>query len=120
MGIGRTILAVVVAFSVAMLPIAGGVGQSLKSTGMMDMSVLGEMSAAQHMPDCCPPEAAPCDKANGDRMSMAACASTCCSFLVPASSALVVPSVPVETMPLLESHVFRSQSNNPPFRPPRV
>ncbi len=120
MGIGRTILAVVVAFSVAMLPIAGRAEQSVKSTGMMDMSVLGEMSAAQHMPDCCPPEAAPCDKANGDRVSMAACASTCCSFLAPASSALVVPSVPVETMPLLASHVFRSQSNSPPFRPPRV
>ena len=120
MGIGRTILAVVVAFSVAMLPIAGRAEQSVKSTGMMDMSVLGEMSAAQHMPDCCPPEAAPCDKANGDRVSMAACASTCCSFLAPASSALVVPSVPVETMPLLASHVFPSQSNSPPFRPPRV
>jgi len=120
MGIGRAILAAIVAFSVAMLPIAGGVGQSLKSTGMMDMSVLGEMSAAQHMPDCCPPEAAPCDKASGDRVSMAACASACCSFLVPASSGLVFPLVLTETMPSFASHVFNSQSSSAPFRPPRV
>jgi hypothetical protein len=120
MGIGRTILATIVAFSVAMLPMAASAAHSLKPTEMMDMSGSGDMSAFQDMPDCCPHEAPPCDKANCDRVSMAACASACCSFLMPASAGLVIPSALAETTPRLVSHVFRSQSSDAPFRPPRV
>ena len=118
MSIGRTILAVIVAFSVAMLPIARGTGESVKSTEMMEMS--DDMSVAQDMPDCCPPAVTPCDKAMGNRASMAACASTCCGFLMPASSSLVFPLVLIETMPSLANQVFCPQTSSPPFRPPRV
>jgi hypothetical protein len=120
MRIGRTILAAIVAFSVAMLPMAGSAEHSLKPTGMMDMSGSGDMSVSQDMPDCCPPAAAPCDKANCDPATMAACASTCCSFLIPTSAGLVIPLVLAETMPLLASHVLRSPSGSTPFRPPRI
>src|SRR6266851_2007859 len=106
MCIGRTILAAIVAFSVAMLPMAGSAGHSLKPTEMMDMSGSDDMSASQDMPDCCPPDAAPCDKANCDPVSMATCASACCSFLMPASTVLVFQLVLAETMPLLASHVL--------------
>ena len=126
MSISRTILVVIIAFSVAFLPIAGSAGHSLKRTEVMDMSVSADMSVSQHMsvfqymsvsqriPDCCPPQAAPCDKAK----SMAPCAFVCCGFLVPALSALKFPLILTETMPTLLSQVFRSRSSNPPFRPP--
>jgi hypothetical protein len=121
MGVGRTILAAIFAFSVAMLPIAGSAGYSLKPTDMMAMSGSGDdMSVAQDVPDCCPPEGTPCDKVNCDRVSMVACASTCCSFLVPASSGIMFPVVLSETMPSFESRIFRSQSSSAPFRPPRA
>jgi len=119
MGIGRTVLAVIIAFSVVFLPIAGSAGYSLLPE-VMDMSVSGymsvsrHMSVSQHIPDCCPPQAAPCDKAK----SMAPCASVCCSFVVPALSAPQFSPVLAETIPTLVSQVFRSQSSSPPFRPP--
>ena len=140
MGISRTILAVIIAFSVAFLPIAGSAAHSLQPTEVMDMSgsadmsiskhtsvseymsvfqpmpVFQHMSVSQRIPDCCPPEATPCDKAK----SMAPCASVCCSFLVPALSALNFPLILAETMPTLLGQVFRSQSSSPPFRPPCV
>jgi hypothetical protein len=120
MGIGRTILAAIVAFSVAMLPMAGSAAHSLKPTEMMDMPGSDDMSASQDMPDCCPHEAPPCDKANCDRVSMAACASACCSILMPASAGLVIPLVLAETMPWLTSQVLRSPLASTPFRPPRI
>src|SRR5260370_3681023 len=125
MGIGRTVLAVIIAFSVVFLPIAESAGHSVLLE-VMDMSVSGDMSVSQHMsvskymsvsrhiPDCCPREAAPCDKAK----SMAPCGSVCCSFVVPALSAPQFSLVLAETIPTLVSQVFRSQSSSPPFRPP--
>jgi hypothetical protein len=40
MGIGRTILPLVIALSVAMLPAAGGAGVSVKSPESADMSMM--------------------------------------------------------------------------------
>jgi hypothetical protein len=47
MGTGRTILAVLIALSVAILPAAGGVGVSVKSPEPADMSMMEDMT------DCC-------------------------------------------------------------------
>jgi hypothetical protein len=66
MSIGRTILALVVAMSVALLPAAAGAGVSVKSP------VQADMSAMEDMHDCCP-KANPCDKAMDDCGTMATC-----------------------------------------------
>ena len=67
MNVGRTIFALLIALSVAMLPAAGGVSAAVKSTEMADMSGMDDM-------DCCPQKANPCDKAMDGCSSMATCA----------------------------------------------
>ena len=112
MNLGRTILALLIALSVAMLPAAAGAGVGLKSADMTDMSAMGD--------DCCPPNADPCDKAMGDCSSMAACALKCFSFSGSLYSIVAFPSIPASLSPPFESNSFRSQTSSPPFRPPRV
>ena len=109
MNLGRTILALLIALSVAMLPAAAG---GLISNDMTDMSAMGD--------DCCPPKANPCDKAMGDCSSMAACALKCFSFSGSSYSIVAFPSIPASLSPPFESNSFRSQTSSPPFRPPRV
>ena len=114
MGVGRTILAVVVAVSVAWLPAATGASVQLKSTDMT------EMSASEPMDDCCPHAVMPCDKAMGDCASMAACMVNCLSYAGGMSSPLVYPVQLAALMPRFESGVLHSHTSSPPFRPPRV
>jgi hypothetical protein len=111
MGIGRTILAVVVAVSVAMLPVAGGATLNTKSS---------EMSVSEPMHDCCPDHDKPCDRTIDDCTSMAACALKCCNFTGSFFSELVLPPIPASTVPVLVTGAVHSQSGSPPFRPPRV
>src|SRR3979490_662571 len=110
MNLGRTILALLIALSVAMLPAAGGTGVGLKSADMTDMSAMGH--------DCCPPNSDPCDKAMGDCSSMAACALKCFSFSAALFSTVVFRSILPSVAPQFESHLFRSQIGSPPFGPP--
>jgi hypothetical protein len=107
--IARTILALLIAASVAMLPAAAGAGPKVKSTETAEMSV------SEPMDDCCPH---PCDKAVDDCLSMAAC--VCFGFATASFSQLVYPSAPASVMPAFASGVFHSQTGHPPFRPPRV
>jgi len=106
----RTLLAIVIAVSIGLLPVAGGMVFAGKSVAM---------SASQSMDDCCPPT--PCDKAPvDDCASMAACTLKCFSYapaglLVP----VYLPTLAVD-VPLLESAVSSSQIGTPPFRPPRL
>src|ERR1043166_3869435 len=109
MRIARTILALLIAASVAMLPAAAGAGLKVKSTETAEMSV------SEPMDDCCPH---PCDKAVDDCLSMAACA--CFGFATTSFSQLVYPSVLASMMPAFASGVFHSQTGHPPFRPPRA
>src|SRR3979411_2577499 len=83
MSTDRTILALLVSLSVAMLPVAAGAGVSSKSPDRADMSVTEDMSMTHDMSiaddtsmtegmhDCCPPMANPCDHAMDDCGSMA-------------------------------------------------
>ena len=84
MRIGRTILAVLVALSVAILPAVGAavVTQSAAPAGM---SMTDDM-------DCCPHKANPCEKAMEDCTAMATCALKCFNFAGTLSSAIVFPS----------------------------
>jgi hypothetical protein len=114
MALARTILAVLIAASVALLPAAGGAAFKLQP------SDAAEMSAAEPMHDCCPPDANPCGKAMDNCGSMAACALKCFSFAGGTSSLLQYPLTPAGLMPLFESDGFRPQTGSPPFRPPRI
>ncbi len=106
----RTIFALLIAVSVAMLPAAG--------TAKVKSQDAAEMSASEPMHDCCPPAANPCDK--DDCGSMAACASTCCVYASDIASPPVYPAMLADAMPLLSSGARPSQLGSPPFRPPRV
>ena len=121
MAFARTILALLIALSVALLPAASIAAFKFKSQEMT------EMSASEPMDDCCPHAASPCDKAMGDCASMAACtlnclcyAGGCLCYAGGLSSQLLYPVTLADTLPLFESGVLHSQRGSPPFRPPRV
>jgi hypothetical protein len=112
MPLARTIFALLIAVSVAMLPTAGAAAFKMTSQDAL------EMSASEPMHDCCPSAANPCDK--DDCGSMAVCASTCCVYASGVASPLVYPTVLADAMPLLSSGAWPSQLGSPPFRPPRA
>jgi hypothetical protein len=113
MSVGRTILALLVALSVAMLPAAAGAGVSVKSPAQADMSAMEDMH------DCCP-KANPCDKAMDDCGTMATCALKCFSFAGTSLSIIAFPSISAAMTAAFFSNPFSSQMGSPPFRPPRV
>ncbi len=120
MSIGRTILALLVSLSVAMLPAAAGAGVSSKSPHQADMSMTEDMSMPEDMHDCCPPKANPCDHAMDDCGSMATCVLKCFSFAGTSSSFITFPASFAKMIAPLEHNPFSSQTGAPPFRPPRV
>ena len=110
MSIGRTILVNSVAFSVAMLPIAGGMARAISH----------ETSLTAPQVDCCP-HGKPCEKKTNGCGSMAGCALKCSSFssAVPAPLAVALTASGLEK-PALVVQSFRSPSENPPLPPPRL
>jgi hypothetical protein len=120
MSIGRTILALLVSLSVAMLPAAAGAGVSAKSPHQADMSMTEDMSMTGDMHDCCPPKANPCDHAMDDCGSMATCVLKCFSFAGTSSEIIVFPATSVKMIAPFERNPFSSQTGAPPFRPPRA
>ena len=120
MSTGRTILALLVSLSVAMLPVAAGAGVSSKSPDQADMSMTEDMSVTEDMRDCCPPKANPCDHAMDDCGSMATCVLKCFSFAGTSYSIIVFPATFAKMIAPLEHNPFSSQTSAPPFRPPRV
>jgi hypothetical protein len=119
MSIGRTILALLVALSVAMLPAAASAGVSAKSPHQADMSTTEDMSMPEDMHDCCPPTN-PCDHAMDNCGSMATCALKCFSFAGTSFSIVVFPSTFARMIAPLERNPFSLQLGTPPFRPPRA
>jgi hypothetical protein len=112
MAFARTILALLIALSVAWLPAAGAAAFKFKSQEM------AEMSASEPM-DCCPSAADPC-KVMPDCASMAACMANCLGYAGGESSPLVYPMALAALMPVFESGILHSRATSPPFRPPRV
>ena len=107
----RTILALVTALSVAVLPAAGGAVVNAKSYD-------AEMIAAGSMDDCCPNNL--CDNVAHECGSMAICALHCFNFVGRESSPLVYPRSVRQFVPILESVDLCTQAASPPFRPPRA
>lgn len=113
MSTGRTIVALLIALSVAVLPAAASAGVSVKS---LEAAV---MSMTEDMPDCCPHKANPCEKAMDDCAAMATCALKCFSF-VGTSAIITFPSAFAKMTAPPSADPFLSQAGSPPFRPPRV
>ena len=111
MAFARTILALAIALSLAVLPAAGGAVVNAKSYA-------AEMIAAGSTDDCCPDNLS--DKAAHECGSMATCALHCFNFVGGQSSSLVYPRGIRHVVPILESVGFCTQTASPPFRPPRA
>lgn len=123
MNIARTIVAVFIAASVAMLPVAGGAlaaNSKDMSISSMGMTHSNDMSISMGMSDCCPHDSAPCYKTNSDCASMAACAGAVLSFCEPIFAHYVFPLVLADVLSAPDSRTLRSYMSSPPFRPPRV
>src|SRR5262249_4850530 len=112
MNAGRSILALVVALSVTLLPAASGAGVNAKPVELAGMSVM------EDMPDCCPHEADPCEQVMDHCGTMATCALKCFSF-VGTSAVITFPSASAKVTASFAASPFCSQAGSPPFRPPR-
>ncbi len=117
----HTILAFVIAWSVAMLPAAGSAIVGVKSTDTAmsaDLAMSAEMHAA--MDDCCPDRAKPCDQGSDGCQAMACCAVQAVGIASVAASQFEYPLVAGNPFPMLMDQAGPSHSGSPPFRPPRV
>jgi hypothetical protein len=110
MRILRTIVALLIALSVAMLPAAGGIAATAQS---VDMSMSASM-------DDCERSVMPCHKPMDDCQLMAACALKCFNFSGMTYSVMLFPIALADMTPSFSADPFRGQTSSPPFRPPRV
>ncbi len=118
MKVVRTIFAILIAVSVAVLPAAGVVA---KSSAMSDMAAMDhqDMVAMDGM-DCCPHQTSPSGKAMDESACMATCALHFFTSGGAAVSAIVFPTHHARLIWALSTNPFSSQTGSPPFRPPRV
>lgn len=119
MKVGRIILALLIALSVAVLPAARLV--VAKSIAMSDMADMGhqDMAAMEDM-DCCPHPVNPSDKATDKSACIAMCALSCFTFGAADVSAIIFPPHQAQLIWALATNPFDAQTGSPPFRPPRV
>jgi hypothetical protein len=116
MHLGRRILVFLLALSLAVLPTAAGAatGIAAKSADMSNVS-----SSMDEM-DCCPHKKLPSEKTiDGCCSSMATCPMHCFG-MTGAASFVVFPSLLGDQPFSLASNPLHSQTDSPPFRPPRV
>ncbi len=117
----RTILAFVIAWSVAILPAAGPAIVGVKSS---DMAVSADMAMSAEMPatmdDCCPDQGKPCDQGSDGCQAMACCAVQAASIASVAASQFEYPLVAGNLFPVLVDQAGPLHTGSPPFRPPRV
>src|SRR6516162_35829 len=114
MHVGRAILVLLLALSVAVQPMKGGAAIAVKSTDMSGMATgMDHMSSAMEDMDCCPHKKAPTDQAIPDCCSsMATCPMNCLGFTAPSS--VVIFSSLLGSVPLsLASGPLRSQTSTP-------
>lgn len=105
----QAILVALVAFSVALVPLSGGMAFSMPH---------GAFAAQQA--DCCP-HGKPCEKKTDGCGSMAGCALKCFNFSGAVVSGVVVKPAPAANLePVLASLGLPSHPTTPPSPPPRV
>lgn len=109
MHIRRTLLALLVALSVAIMPTAGAVA----------MSASPAEAGSATMPDCDGADM-PCENSMKGCPLMALCASTSVGLAGTSFSAFNFPVAADDNKPSLASFGLDSQPSSPPFRPPRI
>jgi len=115
MDIARTILAVVIAFSLALLPAASGSVAGAETAGMaMAADTANDMSNV--MDDCCPERGQPCAPASDQ---WAACCAHYSPIFAGAASSFDYPTGQGRILRPVAASALASQSGHPPFRPPR-
>ncbi len=123
MHFARTILALLIALSVAVLPVAGsGASVAGKPETARTMAMHSHSSDMADPMDCCPSgarAAQPCDHANG-RCDMAFCAAPSVTIANPAAFQVAAPIVLGSALPLPNDQIVSVLRGSPPFRPPRV
>jgi len=110
MSLVRTLAALLIALSVALLPASLGAGRALASAG-------SAMTMA--MDDCCPTPDEPCDKNVNDCAFMAACVLKSFNFAVQEVAGTVLPLFQTLALALAASTDLPSHSGSPPLHPPR-
>jgi hypothetical protein len=119
MRLGRTILAIVVGLSVAMLPAMGGF-----AAGALIKQAASSADVSAAMPDCEHHRHAPSDKTKNtanDCASMAGCALKCFNFTGPAVEGIAfsMPAGAALEPVRAIGHVY-ARMIGAPFRPPRA
>lgn len=109
----RTLFAVLIAASVAMLPAAGF---AVAGGGHAGMAMSADMSEA--MDDCCPGDVKPC--AAGDCRAMASCAFKCFNLAPFTATGAPHPLERATQLALYADAAVPVYRGAPPFRPPRV
>jgi len=126
MRIAKIILALLVSFSVAMVPAVGGAAmQTADAAASQSMAVDASgmasdpMAMDQPMDECCPHGKIPCDQGK-NCASAFICAIHCFNFTAVEGSEIVFPlTVAAKILPPTERAV-PSAIGAPPFRPPRI
>jgi hypothetical protein len=113
MALARTILAVLIAVAVAILPALAGAAFKLPAAG------IAEMSVAEPMHNCCPDESNPCDRQVQDRTCMATCVLNCFNFWSAPFTYLTLPPTDLTAVSLPATAALQARAVGPPFRPPR-
>jgi hypothetical protein len=113
-----------VALSVAMLPVAGSMAMPVSSPSTVmvaDVPMAHDMSMTDDMPDICPHHADhPDGKAMHDAACIAACAASHIAVPADAVSLLVIALLAVRVTGPRTSNPYGSLPSSPPFRPPRA
>jgi hypothetical protein len=131
MRIGRTILAFLVALSLAMLPMAGAFAVAGNEAVASEAVAVSAPHDCDHeaMPsdvvvssahECCHHDAIPSDHAMKGCSLSADCVAKCFSSYAVLLSEEAIPSPIGGTEPHFVSNPFYSQTASPPYRPPRV
>jgi hypothetical protein len=131
MRIGRTILAYLVAMSLAMLPMARAFVVPSDEPVTSDVvagsahehcehqSIASEEVVVVSAHDCCD-HSMPADHLMKDCHASAGCTAKCFSFVALLFSGVAVPSPTGDTESHFVSNPFHSETASPPFRPPRA
>jgi hypothetical protein len=122
----RTMMAMVIALSVAMLPAAGAALPIVKSAPQAaaeamakDMGMASDMFGA--MDECCPDhaKAGPCDQPS-DQCPPAFCSIQTVNLAFAAAFRFDFPMIASDPLPIPTDQVVTLHDSSPPFRPPRV
>jgi hypothetical protein len=120
----RIILAMLVALSVAMLPVAGSMAMPVGSPATVmsaDMPMTHDMAMTDDMSDICPHQVNhPDGKPLHDAACIAACAAGHIAVPVDAASLVVFALLADRVSGPRVSNPYGSLPSSPPFRPPRA